>query len=200
MEGKNRTIQKTLNMIEDQSLKRLPKEIDINPLFKENTSNYLYINNLPSIIIKCDLVVMKTKFDPKCIMLKNIQFPRCFIQFYEAVLNKYYEEIEIKNSKEIDNSFGNSDELVLFPKNKSSCENIESGNYKVNLRFGSIHEDRDKDFKIIFYINSLEKINDIENVIDEFESIDVTDYLIYILLFILILVSLLVNGIVFIPS
>ena len=83
--------QKTIENIRKCSLQNGNTSTKYFCVFKEiDNTNYCYINGIPKIVIKADVIVFKTKFNPKNILLKNMKFPKCFSDIYETVLNKYF--------------------------------------------------------------------------------------------------------------
>ena len=88
---------------------------------------------------------------------------------YNDVVEKLYgmdEDIDIKNKKCI--TFGNKEDLIIFAKinDKKLVNEIKDGNsfcggesqYILNMQFGSVSNDLNKDLKINFYIKGFEKI------------------------------------------
>ena len=182
MEKSNsKTIGNVLSLIGKQSLKsKINSDNKYNISFKNiRDTNYSYINELPYIVIKCNLKFIKTKYSNNVPFLTDIQFPGIFYDLYKEVCDKYFEnENYLENT---DDTFGSKkDGLIMFAKIK--CKNddlIHSGNgsYKLTLQFGSIlNKNKYKGvFKINFYIKDFEKLNNecLINVIDEFEEDDI---------------------------
>ena len=180
---KSKTIANVLSLIKSQSLKReINDDTQYNISFKKiRDTKYSYINELPYVVIKCNLKFIKTMYSNNVPFLTDIQFPGIFHGLYKEVCDQYFENDYLKNT---DDTFGNKEkELVMFPKIK--CKNndlIQSGNgsYKLTLQFGSIlsKEKYNGKFKINFYIKDFKKLNEenLVNVVDEFEEDD-EDYL-----------------------